>query len=119
MTKFKKKSKDVKKQALRSKLEDIISEEGVLPGKFVLPLDPTMEVGGLVVEKCRVMDSAKLPLWLVFNNPEPDAEQIYVMFKSGDDLRQDSVTLQMIRIMDEIWSNEGLFLALSPYKVSS
>jgi phosphatidylinositol-4,5-bisphosphate 3-kinase len=55
----------------------------------------------------------------VFHNADKDAEPIYVMFKSGDDLRQDCVTLQMIRIMDEIWASEGLHLALSPYKVVS
>ena len=114
--KVKKKGKDEIKDELQSKLKEIENAQ-ILPEKFVLPLDSSMEVHKLVIEKCRVMDSAKLPLWLVFANSEPEAKQVYVMFKSGDDLRQDSITLQMIKIMDEIWNNEGLFLALSPYKV--
>ena len=28
------------------------------------------------------MDSKKLPLWLEFDNPEPDAEKIKIIFKS-------------------------------------
>lgn len=31
-----------------------------------------------------------------------------VIFKAGDDLRQDVLTLQMIRIMDKLWQNEGI-----------
>ena len=41
------------------------------------------------------MDSKKLPLWLVFENAEADKPDIYVIFKTGDDLRQDQLTLQV------------------------
>lgn len=61
------------------------------------------------------MDSKKLPLWLVFNNADSDGKPITVIFKSGDDLRQDMLTLQIIRIMDKLWKMEGLDLQLSPY----
>ena len=37
----------------------------------------------------RYMDSKKLPLWLVFENRDPLTDRdCYIMFKSGDDLRQ-------------------------------
>jgi len=42
------------------------------------------------------------------------AEPIKVIFKAGDDLRQDLMTLQMIRVMDQVWQSEGLDLRLSP-----
>lgn len=62
------------------------------------------------------MDSKKLPLWLVFRNPDSFAEKdVYVIFKSGDDLRQDMLTLQMIRLMDKLWLAENLDLRMSPY----
>jgi len=37
------------------------------------------------------------------------------MFKSGDDLRQDVLTIQMLRLMDKFWKQEGLDLRLQPY----
>ena len=30
-----------------------------------------------------------------------------IMFKDGDDIRQDLLTLQLIRIMDKIWLDSG------------
>eukprot|EP00771_Trimastix_marina_P000407 gnl/Trimastix_PCT/1425.p1 GENE.gnl/Trimastix_PCT/1425~~gnl/Trimastix_PCT/1425.p1 ORF type:complete len:1749 (-),score=539.23 gnl/Trimastix_PCT/1425:182-5428(-) len=86
-----------------------------LPPRFQLPLSQRMEGSGLQIEKCRVMDSKKLPLWLTFTNAEPRLDPIVVLFKVGDDIRQDQLTLQMIRIMDNLWRSEGLDLRLKPY----
>jgi len=86
-----------------------------LPQEFELPLDPKLKLGRIRVEKCKYMDSKKLPLWLVFENADPNGDDYYVIFKSGDDLRQDVLTLQMIRIMDRLWQSEGIDLKLSPY----
>ena len=61
------------------------------------------------------MDSKKVPLWLVFANADPFGDKHTVMYKSGDDLRQDALTLQIIRIMEHQWEREGLDLRLSPY----
>ena len=66
-------------------------------GEFIIPLDPKWRATTLIVEKCRYMSSKMVPLWLVFNNADPAAPPIYIMFKSGDDLRQDILTLQVWR----------------------
>jgi len=42
-----------------------------------------------------------------------------VIFKMGDDLRQDMLTLQMFRIMDKLWKKNNLDLMLNPYGVIS
>ncbi len=39
------------------------------------------------------------------------------MFKSGDDLRQDQLVLQMITLMDGFLLQYGLDLKLTPYRV--
>ena len=49
-----------------------------------------------------------MPLWLVFVNADPRGKDLYVIFKDGDDLRQDLLTLQMFRIMDNVWRRAGL-----------
>lgn len=55
------------------------------------------------------------PLWLVFENADPLGDDIYLILKHGDDLRQDMLTLQMLRIMDKLWKREGLDLRMKPY----
>jgi phosphatidylinositol kinase/protein kinase (PI-3 family) len=53
------------------------------------------------------MDSAKAPLWLVFENADRHGDPVTVLFKAGDDLRQDILTLQMLNIMDFLWKQVG------------
>jgi len=86
-----------------------------VPDNLHLPLNPSYQVNGILYEKCKFMDSKKLPLWVVWQNSDPVGAPIYTIFKAGDDLRQDMLTLQMIRIMDKLWKKEGLDLKLSPY----
>lgn len=52
----------------------------------------------LQIEKCKVMASKKKPLWLEFKCADPTAlsnETIGIIFKHGDDLRQDMLILQV------------------------
>ncbi|KAH3761482.1 phosphatidylinositol-4,5-diphosphate 3-kinase [Pelomyxa schiedti] len=83
---------------------------------FHLPVNPDFIACGLEIPKCKYMDSKKLPLWLVFQHCNSERTTYPVLFKSGDDLRQDMLTLQMIRLMDNLWKAEGLDLQLSPYR---
>lgn len=86
------------------------------PPKFKLPLSPRLEVKGIIVNKCKVMDSAKLPIWLAFENCDTTSSlPILVIFKAGDDLRQDLLTLQVLRILDKTWRHHGLDLHMQPY----
>jgi hypothetical protein len=60
-----------------------------------LPLDPRLRVARLQVDKCKYMSSKKVPLWLCFDNADKEGAPLVVLFKSGDDLRQDQLTLQV------------------------
>lgn len=52
------------------------------------------------------------PLWIVFENLISSNDDISIIFKNGDDLRQDMLTLQMLKVMDKIWKNEGYVFQL-------
>ena len=86
-----------------------------LPDRFQLPLHPKFVAKGVVVEKCRYMDSAKLPLWCVFENADPNGAPLYTIVKAGDDLRQDLLCIQLLALMDRLWQREGLDLCMTPY----
>jgi len=99
-----------RKAVLHAELEQL-----VLPRRFQLPLDPHMECRGVHVEKCKVMSSAKKPLWLVLHNAVRSKPPHLIIFKAGDDLRQDELTLQVIKQIDRLWKNAGLDMRMSPY----
>jgi phosphatidylinositol kinase/protein kinase (PI-3 family) len=46
-----------------------------------------------------------------------DAYRCVLIYKKGDDLRQDQFVLQMLSLMDRLLKRENLDLRLTPYKV--
>ncbi|RHY30051.1 hypothetical protein DYB32_004656 [Aphanomyces invadans] len=107
---------DELKKALREKLTELNAN---LPNSYQLPIDPRVEVGKMVINKCKVMSSAKLPLWLEFENAEEGGDPVVIIFKAGDDVRQDCLTLQLVRLMDEMWREADKDLAMEPYRCVS
>nr|KAF6507212.1 phosphatidylinositol-4,5-bisphosphate 3-kinase catalytic subunit delta [Rousettus aegyptiacus] len=80
------------------------------------PLDPSTLLAEVCVEQCTFMDSKMKPLWVMYSNEEAGSEgSVGIIFKNGDDLRQDMLTLQMIQLMDVLWKQEGLDLRMTPY----
>ena len=110
-------SKSERTRYCRKLLKEVNSQ---LPTFAPLCLDPTVTVGSLVVDKCKVMNSKKRPLWLAYEPYDLGScgqkEPVLLMFKAGDDLRQDQMTLQLLRFMNRVWLESGLDLKLTPYK---
>lgn len=101
---------------LRQKLETL--QASGLPESFRVPYDPGLRAGVLMIEQCKVMASKKKPLWLQFKRADPTTlskDPIGIIFKDGDDLRQDMLILQILLIMESIWETESLDLCLLPY----
>jgi hypothetical protein len=101
-------SKEARKEILRARLSEII-----LPDTFKLPLNPHLQVCGIDVSRCRVMESKKKPLWLTLR--QTDGSDLVLMLKVGDDLRQDALILQLLRVMDDLWRREGLDMKMQLY----
>jgi len=97
-----------------SKINEEIVEKNL---EISLPLNFKMRVKSFIVEKCKTMKSKKKPLWLVFKNADENGEDVVVMFKKGDDLRQDILTLQLFRIMHNLWFDNKIKVKMSLYNV--
>lgn len=77
--------------------------------------NPVIKIRSIKIDDCKVMDSKKKPLWLTCKNHDDLGSDLIEMYKTGDDLRQDSLTLQTIGLMDELWQNENMDLKLNVY----
>ena len=111
--------------------------------RLPLPLDPAVLLTGIIPEESTVFKSALTPLRLTFRTAaggsasdlaaqasslsldteeqraedEPRGGKYAIIFKKGDDLRQDQLVVQMIQLMDRLLKKDGLDLRLTPYKV--
>ena len=111
-----------KKKELRNILAN---KKKVIQEEFYLPIDPHIKIKGTVTEECSVFKSAKCPCKYTFKvekeyqkyNPHEEKEFMSIMFKYGDDLRQDQLILQMINFMDSLLKKVHLDYEFTTYKV--
>ncbi|XP_046978612.1 phosphatidylinositol 4-phosphate 3-kinase C2 domain-containing subunit alpha isoform X1 [Vanessa cardui] len=66
------------------------------------------------VKSCSYFSSNTLPLKINFIGD--DTAVVPAMFKVGDDLRQDSLVLQVIKVMDTLWLKAGLDLRMVTFQ---
>lgn len=82
---------------------------------MLLPGIPDVEIVGIIPEKSSIYKSAKSPLGLKLRTSK--GGEYGIIFKTGDDLRQDQLIIQLISLMDRLLKKENLDLKLTPYKV--
>lgn len=113
-----------KQQLLRNKkiekAREMIKEGGEFSwmssfSPITFPLDPSIKVVGVQPDDLYFFKSKLEPMRITMKTQTDQAYQL--IFKIGDDLRQDQLMVQMISLMDRLLKRENLDLKLSPYKV--
>lgn len=107
-------------EKLRHFISDSKNNLSPLTAPLPLPLDARIAVTSIAAEKSSVFKSNLYPLLLWFETTEMESEDIIitpdypVIFKNGDDLRQDQLVIQLFTLMDRLLRKENLDLRLSP-----
>ncbi|KAI4289895.1 MAG: hypothetical protein L6R35_000836 [Caloplaca aegaea] len=112
---FSREDRPRKAQRLRKMLADPKNELTSFDPPLPLPLDPSISIVGVYPEDSMVFKSSLFPLLIKFKTSE--GKKYPVMFKTGDDLRQDQLVIQIISLMDRLLRKENLDLKLTPYRI--
>lgn len=113
---FKEHSNKKTTQETRKQFKSLLSEPRF--SKFEptrLPLDPTIIVVGIDSNDIRVFQSKLRPVMITFNTNQGDKYR--VVFKYGDDMRQDQLIIELFEVMDNIFQNASMNLHITTYKV--
>ncbi|RWA05100.1 hypothetical protein EKO27_g10012 [Xylaria grammica] len=104
-----------KLEKTKSFLGDSKNELLTIDPPIPMPLDPSVMIVGVVPEETRVFKSSLSPIMVTFR--AISGSKYPIIFKTGDDLRQDQLVIQIITLMDQLLQKENLDLKLSPYKI--
>lgn len=104
-----------KTERLKHYLADSKNNLLILDPPVPLPLDPSVQVTGVYPDESTVFKSSLSPIMVTFKTST--GRKYPIIFKTGDDLRQDQLVIQIITLMDQLLRKENLDLKLSPYKI--
>ncbi|KAI7735497.1 hypothetical protein M8C21_017855 [Ambrosia artemisiifolia] len=102
-------------EKLRHLLSGLLSELTYFEEPIRSPLAPTVLINGIIPSDSTIFKSALHPLRLAFRTSNGGC--LKIIFKKGDDLRQDQLVVQMVSLMDRLLKLENLDLHLTPYRV--
>ena len=113
---------------LKTYLADPKNELIKIDPPLPLPLDPSVLVTGVYPKDAIVFKSSLSPLLISFRTTgespsssvasQTQQQNKYpVIFKTGDDLRQDQLVIQIINLMNNLLLKENLDLKLTPYRI--
>lgn len=100
---------------LKKFLADPKNELTTFDPPLPLPLDPNILVTGVYADDSLVFKSSLFPLLVNFRTSV--GTKYPIIFKTGDDLRQDQLVIQIISLMDRLLRKENLDLKLTPYRI--
>ncbi|UKZ56439.1 hypothetical protein TrVGV298_010275 [Trichoderma virens] len=104
-----------KTERVKAFLGDPKNELMSIDPPLAMPLDPSIKIISVIPDQVTVFKSSLNPIKCTFKTTT--GSQYPIIFKLGDDLRQDQLVIQIITLMDELLQKENLDLKLSPYKI--
>jgi phosphatidylinositol 3-kinase len=96
---------------LRKRLAEV---DWIALGSVCYPIDVSVVLQQPIIEDCTVFSSAMAPMKLTFSIV--GEKRFTFLFKSGDDLRQDQMVLEMFDLMDRLLKGVNQDYKLTPYK---
>eukprot|EP00698_Gefionella_okellyi_P023140 TRINITY_DN7805_c0_g1_i1.p1 TRINITY_DN7805_c0_g1~~TRINITY_DN7805_c0_g1_i1.p1 ORF type:complete len:1632 (-),score=395.44 TRINITY_DN7805_c0_g1_i1:701-5320(-) len=115
--------KPMRKAKIQEELRKVEAAHPLTPNIY-FPTNPELRIEGIVYDSVASMQSAtRTPVLIKFDVAEdkPDGSilrlQRAIIFKIGDECRQDMLALQMMRLCRRIFESANLPLFLYPYRV--
>eukprot|EP00029_Vermamoeba_vermiformis_P011609 TRINITY_DN6432_c0_g1_i1.p1 TRINITY_DN6432_c0_g1~~TRINITY_DN6432_c0_g1_i1.p1 ORF type:complete len:720 (+),score=119.90 TRINITY_DN6432_c0_g1_i1:88-2247(+) len=112
---IKMKNSSLSREAKRDEVAKILTKSFAKFTSTAHPLHPGMKINSIDPSGTHVFRSANQPIKITFKNSVN--ESCSIMLKTGDDLRQDQLVIQLVSLMDLLLKKENLDLKLIPYKV--
>ena len=105
-------------QQWKSNQQQLVTELKNIPinQTIYVPFKSTLKFKKIIAENCKVLDSLRKPLFLTFENEDPQGDPIFIIFKKDDDLRQDNFALKVLEVMNQMWQKEGYDMRLTCYE---
>ncbi len=109
------------KQLLKTKHKDKFKNK-----TYSLPFNPKIKISNIDIENIKIFSSATQPIKYTFditqdtqeyNKDKENKSKFEFIFKTGDDLRQDQLIIQIISYMDELLKKSFQEYGFTTYKV--
>uniref|UniRef100_A0A915MYB8 Phosphatidylinositol-4-phosphate 3-kinase n=1 Tax=Meloidogyne javanica TaxID=6303 RepID=A0A915MYB8_MELJA len=78
-----------------------------------IPIATSFCCKSLSIDDCSIFSSKTKPIKMVFKGKR---NSFGIIYKAGDDLRQDAVVTQLVRVMNDIWLSEQLDLRIISFR---
>lgn len=104
-----------KKSSTKAYVQNKLHEIGKKVENFYFPIHNSFFGKKIDHQSSSVFGSKMVPVKI--SAITSDDSILNVIFKSGDDLRQDVLTLQILKVMDKMWLDNDLDLKITAYKV--